>query len=52
VNSFGKAFAHVQNCLLTKTAHGTNQIVELNKTLTQARSIKKKEQKMVGSESG
>jgi hypothetical protein len=34
VNSFGKAFAHVQNCLLTKKAHGTNRIVALNKTLT------------------
>jgi hypothetical protein len=34
VNSFGKAFAHVRNCLLTKKAHGTNRIVELNKTLT------------------
>jgi hypothetical protein len=29
VNSFGKAFAHVQNCLLEKKAHGTNRIVEL-----------------------
>jgi hypothetical protein len=35
VNSFGKAFAHVQNCLLMKKAHGTNRIVELNKTLTE-----------------
>jgi hypothetical protein len=24
----GKAFAHVQNCLLMKKAHGTNRIVE------------------------
>ena len=29
VNSFGKAFAHVQNCVLEKKAHGTNRIVEL-----------------------
>ena len=28
VNSFGKAFAHVRNCLLMKKAHGTNQMVE------------------------
>ena len=27
VNSFGKAFAHVRNCLLMKKAHGTNRIV-------------------------
>jgi hypothetical protein len=28
VNSFGKAFAYVRNCLLMKKAHGTNRIVE------------------------
>jgi hypothetical protein len=28
VNSCGKAFAHVRNCLLMKKAHGTNRIVE------------------------
>jgi hypothetical protein len=33
VNSFGKAFAHVRNCLLMKKAHGTNRIVELNKNI-------------------
>jgi NifB/MoaA-like Fe-S oxidoreductase len=33
VNSFGKAFAHVRNCLLMEKAHGTNRIVELNKIL-------------------
>ena len=39
-----KAFAHVQNYLLTKKAHGTNRIVELNKTLTDSiRKIHKKE---------
>jgi hypothetical protein len=31
VNSFGKAFAHVRNCLLMKKAHGTNRIVEEQK---------------------
>ena len=31
VNSFGIAFAHVQNWLLMKKAHGTNRIVELSK---------------------
>jgi hypothetical protein len=28
VTSFGKAFAHVQNCLLKKKAHGTNQNID------------------------
>ena len=28
VNSFGKAFARVRNCLLMKKAHGANRIVE------------------------
>ena len=28
VNSFGKAFAHVQNCLLKKKAHGTNKNID------------------------
>ena len=33
VNSFGKAFAHVRNCLLMKKAHGTNRILEVNKNI-------------------
>jgi hypothetical protein len=33
VNSFGKGFAHVRNCLLMKKAHGTNRIVVLNKNI-------------------
>jgi len=28
VTSFGKAFAHVRKCLLTKKAHGTNQNID------------------------
>jgi hypothetical protein len=31
VNSIGKAFAHVRNCLLMKKAHGTNRIMEERK---------------------
>ena len=33
VNSFGKAFAHVRNCLLMKKAHDANRILELNKNI-------------------